>query len=77
VTHRGDMSQKGVQFLVSIEDALVRQIIGRPDRAHTLAPCLVIDRLDAAIWRNRWVIRPVRGHHHPRQSALSEYPTPR
>ena len=77
MTHRGDMSQEGVQFLVSIEDALLRQIIGSPDRAHTLAPCLIIDRLDAAVRRDCCVVRPVRGHHHPRSLGLFQCHTPR
>jgi hypothetical protein len=76
VTHRGDMSQKGVQFLVSIEDAFLRQIIGSPDRAHALAPCLLIDRLDAAVRRDCCVVRPVHGHHHPRYWVSSRITLP-
>jgi len=28
VTHRGDMSEKGIQFLVVVEDAVLSEIIG-------------------------------------------------
>ena len=28
VTHRGDMSEKGIQFLVGVEDAVLSEIIG-------------------------------------------------
>ena len=28
VTHRGDMSEKGIQFLVGVEDAVLSKIIG-------------------------------------------------
>src|SRR5215470_17983901 len=59
------MGEEGVKLLVSVEDALLCQIIGRLDRTHTLAPRLLIDRLDTAIRRDRRVVRSVRGHCHP------------
>ena len=65
MTHRGDMGEEGVKFLVGVEDAFLYQIIGRLDRTHTLAPRLLIDRLDTAIRRDRRVVRSVRGHCHP------------
>lgn len=65
MTHRGDMGEEGVKLLVSVEDTLLCQIIGRLDRTHTLAPRLLIDRLDTAIRRDRRVVRSVRGHCHP------------
>ena len=75
VTHRGNMSQEGVQLLVRVEDALLRQISGRTDRAHTLAPRLLINRLGTAIRRDCCVVRPVRGHHHPRWLGPFQYHT--
>jgi hypothetical protein len=65
VTHRGDMGEEGVKLLVSVENTLLCQIISRLDRTHTLAPRLLIDRLDTAIRRDRRVARSVRGHCHP------------
>ncbi len=38
MTHLGDMSKEGVQFLVSVEDAILSEIVGRPDSANALAP---------------------------------------
>ena len=31
MTHRGDMSEKGIQFLIGVEDAILSKIIGRRD----------------------------------------------
>lgn len=70
MTHRGDMSEEGVQFLISVEDAVVREVIGRPDRAYALAPSLLVDRLDAVIRRDRYLVRSVRGHYHLRLSVF-------
>jgi len=64
MTRRGDMGQEGVQLLVGVEDTVLSEIIGRQDRAYTLAPCLLVERLGAAIWRQRSVVRSVRGHCH-------------
>jgi hypothetical protein len=70
MTHRGDMSKKGVQFLISVEDAVVRKVVGRPDWAYALAPSLLINRLDAVIRWNRYLVRSVRGHYHLRLSVF-------
>jgi len=59
------MGQERVKLLVGVEDTVLRQIIGRLDRTHALAPGLVINGLDAAVRRDCCVIRPVRGHPHP------------
>jgi hypothetical protein len=34
VTHLGDMSKEGVQFLVGVEDAILSEIVGKPDGAN-------------------------------------------
>jgi hypothetical protein len=39
MTHRGDVSEEGIQFLISVEDAVVHEVIGGLDRAYALAPC--------------------------------------
>ena len=70
MTHRGDMSEEGVQFLISVEDAVVRKVIGGPDWAYALASSLLVDRLDAVIRRNRYLVRSVCGHYHLRLSAF-------
>src|SRR5258706_15200102 len=61
--HRGDMSKEGVQFLISLENAVLSKIIDRPDRPYALAPCLLVEGFGAAIRRHRHVVRPVRGHY--------------
>jgi len=43
VSHLGDMSKEGVQFLVGVEDAILSEIVGRPDGANALAPRLFIE----------------------------------
>jgi hypothetical protein len=43
VTHLGDMSEEGVQFLVGVEDAILSEIVGRPDGANALALRLFIE----------------------------------
>jgi hypothetical protein len=70
MTHRSDMSKEGVQFLISIEDAVVREVISRPDWAYALAPSLLVDRLDAVIRRDRYLVRSVCGHYHLRLSVF-------
>ena len=65
VTHRSDMSEKGIQFLVGVEDAVLSEIIGRRYRPYALTPCLLIDRLDAVILQPRRIVSSVRGHCHP------------
>jgi hypothetical protein len=45
VTHRSNMSKVGVQFLVGVEDAVLREVISRLNRAHALAPRPLVDRL--------------------------------
>jgi hypothetical protein len=65
VTHRGDMSEKGIQFLVGVEDAVLSEIIGRRYRPYAPAPCLLVDRLDAVILQPRRIVSSIRGHCHP------------
>jgi hypothetical protein len=65
MTHRGDMGEKSVQFLIGVEDTVLSKIIGRRDRAYTLPPCLLVDRLYVAIWRHRRMVSSARGHRHP------------
>jgi hypothetical protein len=65
VTHRGDMSEKGIQFLVGVEDAVLNEIISRRYRPYVLTPCLLVDRLDAVIRQPCRIVSPVRGHCHP------------
>ena len=43
MTRLGDMSKEGVQFLVGVEDAILSEIVGRPDGANALAPRLFIE----------------------------------
>jgi hypothetical protein len=59
------MSEKRVQLLVGVQDAVLSEIIGRLDRAYTLAPRLLVERLAATVRRDRRIVRPVRGHSHP------------
>ena len=42
MTHLGDMSKEGVQFLVGVEDAILSEIVGRPDGSNSLALRLFI-----------------------------------
>jgi hypothetical protein len=42
VTHLGDMSEEGVELLVGVEDAILSEVVGRPDGANALAPRLFI-----------------------------------
>jgi hypothetical protein len=65
MTHRGDMSEKGIQFLIGVEDAILSKIIGRRDYPYALPPRLLVDRLDAAVRRHCRMVSPVRGHCHP------------
>ena len=65
VTHRGDMSEKGIQFLVGVEDAVLSKIISRRYRPYALTPCLLVDRLEAVIRQLCRIVRSVRGHCHP------------
>jgi hypothetical protein len=65
VTHRGDMSEKGIQFLVGVKDAILSKIIGGRNNPYALPPRLLIDRLDAMILRHSRIVSPVRGHCHP------------
>jgi hypothetical protein len=37
------MSKEGIQFLVSVEDAILSQVVGGPDGANVLAPRLFIE----------------------------------
>ena len=55
--------EKGIQFLVGVEDAVLSEIIG--SRAHALPPRLLVDRLDAVIRQPCRVVRSVRSHCHP------------
>lgn len=64
MTHRGDMSKEGVQFLISVENAILGEIVSRLDRAYALAPCLLVDRLSTAARGQRPVVSPVRRHRH-------------
>jgi hypothetical protein len=64
VTHRGDMSEKGIQFLIGVEDAVLSEIIGRRYRPYALTPCLLVDRLDAVIRQPRGIVSSFRGHCH-------------
>ena len=34
--HLGDMSEEGVELLVGVEDAILSEVVGRPDRANVL-----------------------------------------
>ena len=70
MTYGGDMSKEVVQFLIRVEDAVVREIISRPDWVYALAPGLLVDRLDAVIRRNRHLVRLVRSHCDLRLSVL-------
>ncbi len=70
MTHRSYMSEEGIQLLVGVEDAILREVIGRLDWAYALAPCLLVDRLGAAIRRYRYIVHPVRGHCHLRYQSL-------
>ena len=70
MTHRGNMGKESVQFLVSVEDAIVREVISRPDRAYALAPGLLVDRFHAVTRRNRYLVRSVCGHYHLRLPVL-------
>ncbi len=65
MTHRGDMSEKGIQFLISVEDAILSKIIGRRYRPYAFPPRLLVDRDGTAI-RRHCRVSPVRGHCHPR-----------
>jgi len=65
VTHRGDMSEKGIQFLIGVENAILSKIISRRYRPYAFPPRLLVDRLDTAIRRHRRVVSSVRGHCHP------------
>ena len=67
MTHRCDMSEKGIQFLVGVEDAVLSEIIGRRYRVHALPPRLLVDRLDAVIRQPCRIVRSVRSHCHPQQ----------
>ncbi len=62
MTHRGDMSEKGIQFLIGVEDAILSKIIGGRDSPNVLPPRLLVDRLDAMIPRHSRIVSPVRGH---------------
>jgi len=70
MTHRRDMSKEGVQLLVGVKDAVLHQVIGRPNGAYALAPRLFVDRFGAAIRWYRYVVRPVRRHCHLRYQSL-------
>ena len=43
MTHLGDMSKEGVEFLVGVENAILSEIVGGPDGANVLAPRLFIE----------------------------------
>ena len=43
MTHLGDMSKEGVEFLVGVEDAVLSEVVGRPDGTNALAPRLFIE----------------------------------
>lgn len=43
------MSKVGVQFLVGVEDAVLRGVISRVDRVHALVPRLLADRVGAGM----------------------------
>lgn len=60
------MDKEGIQFLVSVKDAVLSEIIGRLDGPYSLTPCLLVEGFGAAIRRHRPVVRPVRGHYHLR-----------
>jgi hypothetical protein len=65
-THRGDMGEKGIQFLIGIEDAILSKIIGRRYRPYPFPPRLLVDRLGTVIRRHCRVVSSVRTHRHPR-----------
>jgi hypothetical protein len=65
VTHRGDMSKKGIQFLIGVEDTILSKIIGRRYRPYAFPLRLFVDRLGTAIRRHCRVVSSVRGHCHP------------
>ena len=69
MTHRGDVSQKGVQLLVGIEDTILGEIIGRDDGTYALPPRLFVDRLNAAIRRHR-PVGSVGRHRHPQYQPV-------
>jgi hypothetical protein len=66
VTHRSDMSEKGIQFLIGVEDAILSKIIGRCYRPYAFPPRLFVNRLGTAVRRHCRVVSSVRGHCHPR-----------
>src|ERR1022692_1866700 len=70
VTHRGDVSQKGVQLFVGIEDTVLGEIISRGDGTYALPPYLFVDRLDAPIRRHGPVVGSVGRHGHPRYRSI-------
>lgn len=64
MTHRGDMSKKGVQLLIGVEDVTLSKIIGRRDRTYALPPRLLVERLCAASSRHLCMISSARGRCH-------------
>jgi hypothetical protein len=75
VTHRGDMSEKGIQFLVGVEDAILNEIISRRYRPYVLTACLLVDRLVAMIRQPCRIVSPIRAHCHPSSpSVLVSHP---
>jgi hypothetical protein len=38
------MSEKGIQFLIGVEDAILSKIIGRREHPYALPPRLLVDR---------------------------------
>src|SRR5216683_1736416 len=71
VTHRGHMSEEGVQLLIGVEHAVLGKVVGRLDRLHALAPRLLVNRLGTDLRRLCRIIRVAGGHPRPLIPATS------
>ena len=43
MTHLGNVGEKCVEFLVGVEDAILSEVVGRPDGSNSLALRLFIE----------------------------------
>src|ERR1700722_10497616 len=64
------MSEEGVQPLVGVENTVLGEVIGGLNRAHALAPRLLVNRLGTNTRRQRLICSPVGGYRHLQHRSL-------